>query len=121
MINGLADNISAGSKHPEAAWRWVKHLASADCQVNVVAKQGVVFPAMVEGVTAAQDAFAKNGIDIRPFLTHVQDKTTHLAPIADHWTDIQATMTEAMESYLMFKTDIGALDKANDKINNLFP
>ncbi|MEO3780607.1 sugar ABC transporter substrate-binding protein [Micromonospora sp. B11E3] len=120
MINGLADNIAAGTKHPEAAWQWVKYLASADCQLNIVAKEGIVFPAMVQAATPAKDAFARSGIDVGPFLIHPQDKTTHLAPIADHWTDIQAAMTEAMESYLLFKTDISAIDKANDKINALF-
>ncbi len=120
MINGLADNISAGTKHPDAAWKWVRFLASADCQHNIVAKQGVVFPALTVAAPATQEAFAKAGIDVEPFLTHVKEKTTHLAPIADHWTDIQAAMTEALESYLLFKADIGELDKANDKVNGLF-
>lgn len=41
--------------------------------------------------------------------------TTHLPPITDYWTGIQATTTEALESYLLFKADSGELDKATNQ------
>lgn len=120
MINGLADNISAGSKNPEAAWKWVKFLGSKECQADIVAKRGVIFPALKDATTAAEAAFAGQGIDVKPFTVHLADRTTHLAPIADHWSDIAATMMEALESYLLFKADINTLDAANQKVNGLF-
>jgi multiple sugar transport system substrate-binding protein len=47
MLNGLADSIWGGSKVKDEAWKWVKYLASPDCQ-KVVAGYGVTsrrFPA----------------------------------------------------------------------------
>ncbi|PZG18532.1 ABC transporter substrate-binding protein [Nonomuraea aridisoli] len=120
LFNGLADNISAGTDNPDAAWAWVKFLASPACQQDIVAKQAVIFPAIKSATVEAEKAFADTGIDVKPFTMHVKDGTTHLAPISDHWADITTIMTETMDSIFSFKSDINALDPANDKINALF-
>ncbi|MET7328111.1 sugar ABC transporter substrate-binding protein [Nonomuraea sp. NPDC005650] len=120
VFNGLADNISANTDNPDAAWAWVKFLASPACQEDIVAKQAIVFPAIKTATVKAEQAFADAGIDVKPFTTHVQNGTTHLAPIAEHWADIKATMTETMESIFAFKSDVNSLDQANATINGLF-
>ena len=108
-------------QNPDAAWKWVRYLASADCQQNVVAKQGIVFPALTGAAARGPGGVRQGRYRCHPVPDTCQEQTTtHLAPIADHWTEIQATMTEALETYLLFKSDIGELDKANDKIDKLF-
>ncbi|MBT2227423.1 sugar ABC transporter substrate-binding protein [Nonomuraea sp. NEAU-A123] len=120
VFNGLADNISANTDNPDAAWAWVKFLGSPACQEEIVAKQAIIFPAIKTATVKAEQAFADAGIDVKPFTTHVQNGTTHLAPIAEHWAEIKATMTETMESIFAFKSDVNALDQANATINGLF-
>jgi multiple sugar transport system substrate-binding protein len=120
LFNGLADNISANTDNPDAAWAWVKFLGSPACQEEIVAKQAIVFPAIKTATVKAEQAFADAGIDVKPFTTHVQNGTTHLAPIAEHWAEIKATMTETMESIFAFKSDVNALDQANATVNGLF-
>ncbi|TDB72176.1 sugar ABC transporter substrate-binding protein [Micromonospora sp. KC723] len=117
MINGLADNIYAGTKNPEGAWQWVKFLASPACQQDIVAKQGIVFPAMKTATVEAERAFAAKQIDVAPFTVHIKENTTTLAPIADHWADISALMTETMDSILSGKSGVDSLDGANRKVN----
>lgn len=51
---------------------------------------------------------------------HVEEGTTHLAPISDHWADITATMTETMDAIFSRKADVDALDGANERVNGLF-
>ncbi|MEU8105984.1 sugar ABC transporter substrate-binding protein [Nonomuraea muscovyensis] len=119
LFNGLADNISAGTDNPDAAWAWTKFLASPACQEEIVAKEAVVFPAIKAAMPKAEQAFADAGIDVKPFTMHVQDGTTHLAPIAEHWADITAIMTETMDSIFSRKSDVNALDEANTKVNAL--
>ncbi|MGW4637090.1 ABC transporter substrate-binding protein [Sphaerisporangium sp. NPDC004334] len=119
LFNGLADNISATTKDPGAAWAWVKFLASPACQTDIVADHGVIFPAIKDATTRAEKAFAKQGIDVHPFTMHVEQGTTHLAPIADHWADISAIMTETMDSIFSFKASVDSLDQANEKVNAL--
>ncbi|GGP04439.1 sugar ABC transporter substrate-binding protein [Nonomuraea glycinis] len=120
LFNGLADNISAATDNPDAAWAWVKFLGSPACQEEIVADEAVIFPAIKSARTRAEQAFGKLGIDVKPFTMHVEEGTTHLAPIADHWADITATMTETMDAIFSRKADVSSLDGANERVNGLF-
>jgi len=119
LFNGLSDGIWAGSKQQDAAWAWVKYTASAACQ-DVVAKSAVVFPAIKTSTTLAEKAFTAKGWDISAFTVHVQDGTTHLLPIADHWSDVNDTFKATLQSFLKGSSDASAFATANDKINALF-
>lgn len=119
MFNGLADSIWAGTDNPDAAWEWVKYLASPDCQ-NIVAEHAVVFPAIQESTDLAHQAFDEKGIDISPFTVHVDEGTTFLTPIADHWAEVEAIMMPAMDSIISFKSDPSSLADANAQVNALF-
>ncbi|GAA5065457.1 multiple sugar transport system substrate-binding protein [Thermocatellispora tengchongensis] len=119
LFNGLADNISATTDNPDAAWAWMKFLASPACQTDIVADHGVIFPAIKQATVRAEKAFAKQGIDVKPFTMHVEQGTTHLALIADRWADVSAVMTETMDAIFSFKAPVDSLDQANEKVNAL--
>ncbi|HEY5836767.1 ABC transporter substrate-binding protein [Streptomyces sp.] len=119
MFNGLADSIYKGTRHPEEAWKWVKYLASSDCQ-NVVAAHTVVFPAINTAWRATQKNYAAKGIDVSAFTDHVRDKTTFLYPISGHAADIDAVMEPAMESVLTGQSPVSSLTRANQQVNDLF-
>jgi len=119
LFNGLADSIWAGTKQPEAAWEWVKFLGSAKCQ-DIVAADAIVFPAVKSSLSIAEKAFTEKGYDTSAFTVHVQDGTTHLAPIADHFAEMAAAMTAAGETFLSFKGEKDVYVAANDEINALF-
>lgn len=119
MFNGLADSIYKGTKNPEAAWAWVKYLASPACQ-EVVGKAGVVFPAIPSATALAKEAFAAKGADVQPFLVHVDEGTTFLFPITDLKSDVQAIMTPAMEAVMSGKAEVSSLTEANNQVNALF-
>ena len=119
LFNGLADSIWAGTKQPEAAWEWVKFLGSSQCQ-DIVAADAIVFPAVKSSLEIAEKAFAEKGYDTSAFTVHVEDGTTHLAPIADHFADMAAAMTAAGETFLSFKGETDVYVAANDEINALF-
>lgn len=120
MLNGVADSIWIGSKVKEDAWKWVKYLASAECQ-GVVAGYGVTFPAirgMPEKAVAAVKL--KTGVDASAFLLMAQEHT-FLTPIADNAAQVDELMKGALESVLLGKQTAGpALRQANEKINKLF-
>jgi multiple sugar transport system substrate-binding protein len=119
MFNGLADSISRGTDSPDAAWEWVKFLASQDCQ-DIVAEQTVVFPAIQESTDAAVEAFAAEGIDVTAFNVHVDEGTTFLYPITDNAADVDATMQAAMERVMLFQAEPDSLTQANEQVNALF-
>ena len=118
MRNSLADSIWVGSKVKEEAWKWVRYMASPDCQ-RVVAGYGVVFPS-IEGLPAKSvEAQRKRGIDSSAFLQMSQEHT-FLTPIADNSAQIDALMKNAIESVLMGQQAAPvALKDANDRINRL--
>ena len=58
-------------------------------------------------------------IDVSPFTVHLKENTTTLAPIADHWADISALMTETMDSIMSGKSGVDSLDGATKKANEL--
>lgn len=119
MFNGLADSIWAGSKVKDDAWKWVKYLASADCQ-QVVAGHGVVFPAINGMAEKAVEAQKKKGVDASAFLAMSKEQT-FLAPIADNGSQVDELVKGAIESVLLGKQPAAvALKDANAKVNALF-
>ena len=119
MYNGLADNISAKTKHPKEAWKWVKFLGSAACQ-NIVGSKGVVFPAIPSATKKAVAAFKAKGVDVNAFYTHIKNKTTFLFPIANKKSQINTIITPVMESIMSGTKDVSALATANSQIKALF-
>ncbi len=99
MFNGLADSITTSAEDPDAAWEWVKYMASPACQ-EVVGGGAVVFPAIPSATKVAQDAHATNGVDVSAFTTHVDNETTFLFPITDSASQIEALVGPAMEQVL---------------------
>ena len=119
MFNGLADSIWVGSKVKDEAWKWVKHLASADCQ-SVVASYGVVFPAINGMAEKAVEAQKKKGVDSSAFLAMSKEQT-FLAPIADNGSQVDELVKGAIESALLGQKPAAvALKEANAKVNALF-
>ncbi|MDN4476444.1 sugar ABC transporter substrate-binding protein [Demequina sp. SYSU T00192] len=119
MMNGLADNISATTDNPDAAWEWVKYLGSAECQ-DVVAEAAVVFPAIKTSTDKAVVAFEAGGVDVTAFTGHVDDGTTVLFPITDNKSDVNSIMTPVMEAIMSGSAGTDTLADANANVNALF-
>jgi multiple sugar transport system substrate-binding protein len=118
MTNSLADSISAGSPNKGAAWKWVRYLASPECQ-SVVARGGVVVPAIASVVPAAEARIAEFGLDIAPFTRHLQEGTAFPYPAAQNAADVDEIMTTAMERVLN-GADLTNFTTANEEVNALF-
>ncbi|MHA6522819.1 ABC transporter substrate-binding protein [Tessaracoccus sp. G1721] len=119
MYNGLADSVWSGSDNKAAAIKWVEYLGSAACQ-DLVGEAGVVFPAIPSATEKAQAAFAERGIDVEPFLVHVNEGTTFLFPITDYASQITGIMQPAVDAVFTGAADADSLDAANEQVNALF-
>jgi multiple sugar transport system substrate-binding protein len=120
-INGLSDAIWAGTEHKDAAWKWVKFLASPDCQ-NIVGGNGVVFPAIKAASDKALAAHQSKGRDVQPFIDEATAPGgTFFLPITEHGTEISQIVQDAIQSSVLGQTDSAtALKKANEQVNALF-
>lgn len=119
MFNSLADSISTASPRKGAAWKWVQHLGSLECQ-QLVAEQGVVFPALQEVVPVAEETLSQYGIDVDAFTVHVEEGTTIPVPIAENAAEVDAIMTPAMDRVVGLSAPVESLTEANQRVNALF-
>lgn len=121
MFNGTADSIWVGTEHPEAAWEWVKYLASAECQM-MVAETRIVFPAVETATETVLTQWADAGVDVSAFtLQALEDGGTFLFPITDFGGEITTIMMEVMDGIALGQLDpTEALTAANAEINSLF-
>ncbi|WP_329296224.1 sugar ABC transporter substrate-binding protein [Streptomyces pseudovenezuelae] len=119
MMNGLADSITKNARNKEGARKWVKYLASDECQ-RTVGGYGIVFPATPDGTAAAVAAYRKKGIDVTAFTEPVADKkdfTTFSYPITNYAADVYALMHPAMQDIFGNGRSVTSLDQTNDQIN----
>ncbi|WP_240470947.1 ABC transporter substrate-binding protein [Schaalia suimastitidis] len=116
VMNGLADSVFVGTKHPEEAWEWVKFLGSTKCQ-DIIAEQAVVFPAISSSSDKAVDAFEKIGFDATAFSVHIEDGTGVPSPVVDRWAALDSIMNPAMSAIFMFEKDVDSLDQATAEVN----
>ena len=119
MTNSLADSIAAGSPNKGAAWKWVRYLASPECQ-SAVAQGGVVVPAIASVVPAAEAAIGTQGLDITPFTRHLREGTAFPFPAAQNAADIDTIMESATERVMGGSADVSSLTAANEEVNALF-
>jgi multiple sugar transport system substrate-binding protein len=119
IFNGLADSIYTGTDNRDGAWKWVRYLASADCQKSV-GEKAVVFPALPEALDVARTTFLAKQVDITAFTSPVDEGATHLFPITDHAPEIAGLMGPAIDAVLSFQADPSSLTQVNEQVNALF-
>ncbi|MFE1029421.1 ABC transporter substrate-binding protein [Streptomyces sp. NPDC058818] len=119
MMNGLADSVTKNARNKPGALKWVKYLASEECQ-RTVGGHGVVFPATPDGTEAAVAAYEKKGIDVSAFTRPVDDTKdfrTFTYPITNYAADVHALMQPAMQDIYGGGKPVSGLDETNDQIN----
>lgn len=120
MINGLADSIWTGSEVQEAAWEWVKYLASVEAQ-EIVGEFGAVFPAIFSGAEKAQAAYEARGLDVSPYLDQAAEENgTFLFPIVDKASEYVAIVQPALQEVAMGAPAADIIPGMNEEVNALF-
>jgi multiple sugar transport system substrate-binding protein len=121
VINGLADSIWVGSKHPEEAWKWVKFLASPEAQ-KIVASYGIVFPAVPEAAEISEKKMASKGVDVSAFIEEGKAPGgTFFLPISEHSSDVVRILRANFDSIFLNGADPAtSLAASNREINALF-
>lgn len=119
-LNGIADAIWSGSKHPDEAWQWVKFVGSPDCQ-NLIGGTGVVFPAIPAATDISVGVHQKQGVDVQPWLSVATPDQTFLYPVTDHGSEVLSIINPAIDQIFLGNDDIAPILKdANDKIKALY-
>ena len=118
VMNGLADSVWVGTKHPDEAWRFIKYLGSTACQ-DIIAQQAVAFPAISSSSQDAVKAFEDKGMEARAFSIQVEDGTGVTSPVVDRWALMDSIMNPAMAAVIAFQADPSSLSAANQRVNDM--
>lgn len=118
IFNGLADSITASSKHQAEAWKWVQYLGSAACQ-DVIAETATVFPAIPEATDKALAAFQAKGWPVEAFSSYIKEGRTFLPPITVNSAEVYDVVTPALQAIHLGQADASSLSAVNDQINEI--
>jgi multiple sugar transport system substrate-binding protein len=92
MLSGSADAIWSGTEQPQAAWLWLRQLASAEC-AELLGAAAAVLPAQRAGTAAAAAALAERGLAIGALTAPLNERggTQHY-PISSRAAEIDAVV-----------------------------
>lgn len=120
MINAVADAIWVGSDHKEESWKWIKFMASRECQ-DIIGAEAVVFPSIPASTDIAIEAHRDNGVDVSAFTDAATAEGTFPYPVTFHGSQVEDAMTSAFDGIFLGTEEVGpALKRANDRVRSLF-
>lgn len=120
LINGLADSISATTRHPEEAWRLVKFFGSRESQL-IIASYGAVFPAIPEAAEKAAEVMSARGPSVNAFVLPTRNPGSLLRyPITGAANDLNLLARAAMDRIFLSGVNVRQeLQRLNDASNAL--
>ncbi len=110
LVNSNADSISATTKHPQQAWKWMSYLDSEKCQ-TLAGADATFFPVLAPSLQATYDALQKKGIDTTVLQNLYKENKFFTTPTAPGGTQMDATLKPLWEQYFGFQTDDSVFDK----------
>jgi multiple sugar transport system substrate-binding protein len=84
-INGLADHISAQTKHPNEAWELVKFIGSKEAQ-DILAETGTVYPIRQDSIPKFTDFYKLLDADPSVFVKEYEGETV-LPPVTENYVE----------------------------------
>jgi len=104
LSNSNADSIWAGSKHPDAAFKWISYMESPACQ-DIAGLDGTFFPSIDESMQKTQAALLQQGIDITPYTDQFTAGTLFETPVFEGGQEMGSAISPLMEAYFTGQRD----------------
>jgi len=104
LSNSNGDNIWAGTKNPELAWKWVSYLGSQECQ-SMASATGTFFPSIPAAMDAATVAMKTQGVDLSVFTAMMKDGTLRPAVVYANGVALQDAERPLLEAYFAHQRD----------------
>lgn len=104
LSNSNGNNIWAGTKHPDLAWKWVSYMGSEQCQ-TMASKTGTFFPSITPSMEASAAALKSQGIDLSVFTTALKDGVLYPSVVYGNGAELQSVMEPLLEQYFAHQRD----------------
>jgi len=99
LSNSNGNNIWAGTKNPQPAWKWVSYMGSAQCQTMAAEKNGSFFPSIPSAMDAMSASLAKQGINLSVFTQYEKQGSLYGAPAYAHGSALQAAVQPLLDQF----------------------
>ncbi|MCU1684201.1 MAG: sugar transporter substrate-binding protein [Amycolatopsis sp.] len=96
--NSNGNNIWAGTKNPDLAFKWVAYMGSEACQ-TMASASGSFFPSIPASMDAATKAQAAQGVDLSTFNNALKTGVIHPAVVYGNGAAVQDALQPLFEAY----------------------
>jgi multiple sugar transport system substrate-binding protein len=110
LINSNADSLSASTKHPQQAWKWMSYLDSESCQA-LAGKDATFFPAIPKALNSTYSALEAKGIDTSVLKKLYTENKFFTSPTAPAGTQLTSALTPMFEQYFSGKASDSIFDQ----------
>lgn len=104
LSNSNGNNIWAGTKNPDLAWKWVSYMGSPECQ-TLAGKSGTFFPSIPASMDASAKAMAAQGVDLSVFTNQLKNGDLYPATVYGNGAALQSAETPLFEAYFSHERD----------------
>ncbi|PJJ73351.1 multiple sugar transport system substrate-binding protein [Diaminobutyricimonas aerilata] len=105
MSNSNGNQLWAGSKNKENAWKWMSYMGTEECQTKAALQSGSFFPS----IPGAMDALAADqlgqGVDLSVFVEAAKNEWVYPAPAYANGSEMGSTMQPLFEAYFSHERD----------------
>jgi multiple sugar transport system substrate-binding protein len=98
MSNSNGNNIWAGTKNPDLAWKWISYMGSEACQTAAGAS-GTFFPSIPASMNASAKVLATQGIDLSVFTQYQKDGSLYTAGAYTNGAAVQQALQPLFDQY----------------------
>jgi len=98
LSNPNGNNIWAGSKNKDAAWKWISFMGTEQCQ-TLASATGTFFPSIPASFNAMVTTLKKQGIDLSVFQGQMADGDLYTAPAYANGLAISDEIQPMFEAY----------------------
>jgi multiple sugar transport system substrate-binding protein len=98
VSNSNGNNIWAGTKNPDLAWKWVSYMGSESCQ-SKASQTGTFFPSIPAAMDSSAKTLAAQGVDLSVFTGMLKNKELYPAPVYGNGAAVQAAFEPLFQAY----------------------
>ncbi|MBY8339720.1 sugar ABC transporter substrate-binding protein [Streptomyces spinosirectus] len=98
LSNSNGNNIWAGTKNPDLAWKWVSYMGSEACQ-SKASQTGTFFPSIPASMDASAKALATKGVDLSVFTDMMKNKVLYPSPVYGNGAALQDALEPLFQAY----------------------
>lgn len=118
LSNSNGNNIWAGTKNADLAWKWVSYMGSEACQ-SKASLTGTFFPSIPASMDASAKALAAKGVDLSVFTDMMKDKVLRPSPVYGNGAALQDALQPLFQAYFAGQKDDSVFPEMQKKSKQL--